>query len=351
LWQWQRQLTILRWIHAGTYEDLHSEARDIWYSFKQLKDGRYQIIYARDGEGALLGNRDVGQIKRNLITFDGHHSRKWRHFLNRSGAWAYCVAKKGRRCQRDSLLATFLDQSFVDPFPEGRANKAIGPRLNVIHYETNTDAALARASNRRSRIVTPPSPDECYPHTNIPLSTQGIKIGAFKKRNPDAIPVIRDFLTGRMNAHTSGRGNRAVLVDSIESAFYNQGWRVDRAAVEQALEDMVELGSTAFGSNTFIQNLPIRIDRFKGEEVEKFMMKVGGKDPTRGLDSDNSDDDSDDGLFVSQNPKNKRAKPAAKNPNELLDKQLARYMVGRKAAQSIRNSVMFQVYLVHSARY
>jgi len=142
-----------------------------------------------------------------------------------------------------------------------------------------------------------------------------------------------------------------VLVDSIESAFYNQGWRVDRAAVEQALEDMVELGSTAFGSNTFIQNLPIRIDRFKGEEVEKFMMKVGGKDPTRGLDSDNSDDDSDDGLFVSQNPKNKRAKPAAKNPNELLDKQLARYMVGRKAAQSIRNSVMFQVYLVHSARY
>lgn len=142
-----------------------------------------------------------------------------------------------------------------------------------------------------------------------------------------------------------------MLVDSIESAFYNQGWRVDRAAVEQALEDMVELGSTAFGSNTFIQNLPIRIDRFKGEEVEKFMMKVGGKDPTRGLDSDNSDDDSDDGLFVSQNPKNKRAKPAAKNPNELLDKQLARYMVGRKAAQSIRNSVMFQVYLVHSARY
>jgi hypothetical protein len=144
-------------------------------------------------------------------------------------------------------LDTFLNQAFVDPYPEGRRNKVIGPPLNVIHSTNNTSTVHARAPGR-TLTATPPAPGECYPHTNISLSTEAIKIGAFKKRNSDAIQVIRDFLTGKMNTRSSGRGNRAIQVDEIESAFYDQGWRVNRAAVEQALEDIVELGSTAFHS-------------------------------------------------------------------------------------------------------
>jgi hypothetical protein len=231
---------------------------------------------------------------------------------------------KGRRCQRQKLLDVFLDPTFIDPYPNGRDNKVIGPPLNVIHHIDDKSASAAgRGSGRGaagSASATPnfTPPDQCYPDTNIPLSTKKIKVGAFEESNRDATKYILNFLTGKLKYYPAGHVQRKQQVDHIESAFYDQGWRVDRAAVDSALEDMKELGRNAFDSNAFTQDLPIRVDRIKGEEVEKTMVKVGGKEPNGGSDPDSdsendegddssddsgeNDDDLDNEMFVSKTP-------------------------------------------------
>jgi hypothetical protein len=257
---------------------------------------------------------------------------------------------RGRYCQRKTLLETFLNPNFVDPFPEGLRKKAIGPSLNAIHNANDKiGPGPARPSSSRGIASSPLTPGECYPNTNIPLSTKDIKIGAFKKINQDAMQVIGNFLTGRLSYYAPNSNHRTGQVERIESAFYEHGWRVDRVAVEQALEEMQEPGSTAFDSAAFNQDMPIRVDMYKGEDVEKLMEKVGGKANNEGSNSedeseDDSDDDSDDDsndLFVRQNMKRPRAKPAFRKENvPNFEANLARIMAGHRA-QAARNSVIF----------
>jgi hypothetical protein len=256
------------------------------------------------------------------------------------GTWLYGNAIRGRRCQRKTLLDTFLNPSFIDPFPDGRNVKAIGP-LNVIHNTSdNTRAGAARVSGSRTPASPTPTPDECYPSTNIPLSTEGIRVGAFRSSNHDAVKVINDFLTGRLRYNSAVQRNRAVQVDCIESAFYDQGWRVDRAAIKQALEDLQQPGNTAFDSAAFNQDLPIRVDNHKGEEVEKLMAKVKGTTQGASDSEGESEDDVENDLFVRQTKKKRRTKSIhVKNYSRNIEMNLARIMAGRKAAAA-RNSVM-----------
>lgn len=292
-----------------------------------------------------------------MVTFDEHHRRKWRHFLNPKGNWVYKSAKRGRRCQRQTLLDTFLDLNFVDPYPRGKDNKVIGPPLNVIHYiNDKTKSAVGRGrGGSGSASATPPftPPEQCYPHTNIPLSTERIKVGVFKESHKDPTKLISNFLTGNLKYYPTGHVHRKQQLDHIESAFYDQGWRVDRAAVDQALDDMQELGQNAFDSNAFTQNLPIRVDRHKGEEVEKLMVKVGGKEPTEGSDSDNDseeDSDSENDMFVGRSPKPKGSGGATRFGPK-FQQDLARMMAGRMNGSSARNSVMFRSLFIHCAKY
>ena len=158
-----------------------------------------------------------------------------------------------------------------------------------------------KGSGSASPAFTPP--DQCYPDTNIPFSVEKIKISAFKKSKHTAIKIISNFLTGNVPYYLSGHFQRGLQLDEIESAFYNQGHRVDRAAINHALDIMKEPGHNAFDSNVFVQNLPLRVDQYKGNEVEELIQKVGGKntnpDPNGGSDSDddsenNQGDDSGD---------------------------------------------------------
>ncbi|KAH8792783.1 hypothetical protein F5882DRAFT_487080 [Hyaloscypha sp. PMI_1271] len=343
----------LRWIHAGVHLDAQSKARDIWYSFKELKNGSHRIIYSPNSTGSFHGNYNVGQIKRNLITFDDHHSRNWIHFLNQKGTWTYRNAKRGRRCQRQTLLETFLDPTFVDPYPHGKDHKSIGPRLNVIHYIDDKSGPYRGRGHRSSGSASPAftPPGQCYPSTNIPLSAERIKFSAFKDINPNAIKIISDFLTGNIHYHPSDHLQRRRQLDYIESAFFDQGHRVDRAAIDHALDVMEEPGSNAFESNVFIQNLPLRVDQYKGNEVEELIQRVGGKDPDSGgrLDSDDDsegdrgddsgdDDDDPDSLFVGRHPKSKRSGPGpgpgGPKFSPKFRQDLVRLTAGRKNSNS-----------------
>ncbi|KAH8795620.1 hypothetical protein BGZ57DRAFT_203714 [Hyaloscypha finlandica] len=267
---------------------------------------------------------------------------------------------KGRRCQRRTLLETFLNPNFVDPYPHGKDDKSIGPRLNVTHYIDDMSGPRIDkgrgGSGRASPASTPP--DQCYPDTNIPLSTERIEINAFKNINPpNAIKIISNFLTGNIRYYPSDHVQRTVQLDYIESAFYDQGHRVDRAAIDHALDVMEEPGSNAFESNVFIQDLPLRVDQYKGNEVEELIQRVGGKDPDSGgrFDSDDDseddrgddsgDDDDPDSLFVGRHPKSKRSGPGpgpgGPKFSPKFRQDLVRLTAGRKNSNSVHNSVTF----------
>jgi hypothetical protein len=275
--------------------------------------------------------------------------------LNSKGTWAYGKATKGRRLQRQTLLETFLDPTFGDPYPNGRENKITGPRLNVIHH-INDKSRSARGGKGRgvsnSANSTPAftPADQCYPDTNIPLSTEKIKIGAFRDINRDPIKLISNFLTGNLTYYPTGHIQRKHQLDQIESAFYDQGWRVDRAAVDRVLDDMQALGHKAFDTDAFVQNLPIRVDQYKGAEVEKVMASIAGKEPSNGTDSDddadndpgdNDDDDDPNSLFVGS-PSEPKSQVSAgmKKLGEKFQQDLARMMAGRIKSNSIRSSVL-----------
>lgn len=110
--------------------------------------------------------------------------------------------------------------------------------------------------------------------TNIPLSTEGNQIDAWKEvnpREPCAKQVITDFLTGKM-----ANGIFALYVkrhlNRIESAFFACGWRVNLNAMRQANQDMRENNAVnAFSSKAWRQSPPFKVDEFKGEEIEELM--------------------------------------------------------------------------------
>jgi len=277
-------------------------------------------MHARDGTGNGLGNYDVGQIKRNVITSDEHHPDKRRHSLSHRGTWLYGHAMAGRRLQRETLLATYLNRSFVDPYPDGRRDKVLGPPLNVIHdLDDRSGSGPARTPRNANSNAPPFDPDNSYPNSRIPLSTINIQIDGFKNINEDFFKVISDFLTGLLRDTFREQQNRKVQVDRIESAFYDRGYRVNRQAIRQALQDMHEdPGTSAFDSDAFQQDLPIRVDQYKSEDVQKLIGTLSGKGTPQGSDSsndqgghsgddDSDDDDSENDMFVSQNQKRSRS--------------------------------------------
>jgi hypothetical protein len=141
-----------------------------------------------------------------------------------------------------------------------------------------------------------------YPGTKIPLSLDHIKVGAYKDEDPSPLRVISNFLTGRMGANPRLSKFREQVIDRVESAFYELGWRADRVAIGEASDQMYGGASSAFESQAWRRALPIKVDSFKGGEVENLMRKVRGDVD---LQDDSEDDDSVsdmEDLFLRERP-------------------------------------------------
>jgi hypothetical protein len=281
-----------------------------------LKNGGYRIEYASNKNGSPLGNLDVGQIKRNLITWDDHHVRKWIHFLTASGTWQLKRAKVGRAVQRNTLLETYRNPNFNDPFPNGTRIRAIGPPLNVIHHKNDESPAagplgrLARLRNLNASINSSLAAERCYPGTKIPLSLADIKVGAYNDEDANPLTVISNFLTGRMSANPRLSKFREQVIDRVESAFYELGWRADRVAIGEVSDQVYQGGTSAFESRAWQRALPIKVDLFKGDEVANLMKKVRGDVDWQDDDLQDDSEDSEDS-FAQRPPFTRNTGPRA----------------------------------------
>ncbi|KAF8854220.1 hypothetical protein BDZ45DRAFT_47378 [Acephala macrosclerotiorum] len=252
-----------------------------------------QIHYAVDNTGDAMGNFNIGRGKFDLITWDEHHIQLWQRYMTAAGVWVRKEGMRGRKYAREQLRQRYHDRRFHDPYPEGKTgSRSMGPPLNVNFKEDDYSGPVPAAFRFARRAVL--DKDKCYPETNIPLSADDIKIGAWKAHNPSAIRVVGDFLTGSMAPSMFGRFAE-VQLDRIESAFFELGWRVNRNALQRANEDMRDGRATnAFGSRAWRQAPPIRVDRFKGEEIEELMRGMREDAEAAAGDGDEDDDSDND---------------------------------------------------------
>ncbi len=255
------------------------------------------ICYAKDKRGTMLGNYEVGLNKRFMITWDEHHQKKWRRFWTDKGTWIRGDAIKGRKFQRERLLETWLDPNFVDPFPNGTKNKALGAPTNVIHTVSDFSGAGLVLSNSSAQKAAVP----CYPGTKIPLSCSDIKSKAYKFHHPSAIKVIADFISGSMAGGKDLKGFRESQADKVESAFFELGWRADRYAILGANKAMRDGNvGNALESQAWINAPPLQVDRFKGDEVKNLlegMVFSDEENEENGDEVDEESDNQDDGLM------------------------------------------------------
>jgi hypothetical protein len=267
-----------------------------------LEEGSYRIRYALDKNGKSLGNLNVGRMKYDLITWDDHHVRKWIHFLTACGTWKRKMAEDGRKAQRATLLENYLDPNSHDP-PKIRRAKAIGPPLNIIHHEDDTFLPAVSRLGRQAGLIainfslnsSLNSSMRYYPDSKIPLSLADIKVGVYMDEDRDPLKVISNFLTGRMSANPSFPKFRQRVIDRVESAFFELGWRANRIAIGEASDIVHQAASSAFESDAWKNwkeaRTIIKVDRFKGDTVANLMRKVRGDVD---LQDDDLQDDSDD---------------------------------------------------------
>lgn len=255
----------------------------------------HKIVYAADKMGTMLGNNDVGQIKRNLITWDHHLQQNWEQYLTPNGQWKYGDATRGRAAQRNTLLEKVKDTEFEDPFPDGNQFLNIGPPLNVIHpvddytddEDTDDDGKKHEGPSPRPQV---PGQGLNIPGTRISQDFSHIKISAYKDWHTSSIRVVRDFLKGRMaeKLKSNFTGYEDLQVDRVESAFYHQGWRVDRRAVWLANREVRHgLVRRAIDAESWKDNPPMRYHLLKWEEVEQLMNDLKIKDDDESSDDDN----------------------------------------------------------------
>ncbi|KAF4636272.1 hypothetical protein G7Y89_g1815 [Cudoniella acicularis] len=274
------------WIHAGLIHDVHHIPREVFFSFTAKRTsgpfkGKRYLRWANDATGTPFGNKRVGQIWRNMITWDKHHERHWAEYLDNYGTWVRKCATVGRKAQRDYLLRIWLDPNFVDPYPRGKAT-VIGPPLNVIHAPDALQAVPHRAHS--------PDPNgQCYPNTRILMSTCGISTTAWKDAGDTPLEVIELFMRGRMFNRDMAYedGYEKQLLMQIESAWFEVGWRVDARAMRDAMHAIRDgVVRNVFATDEWVSHPPLKIDQHKGDQVERMLDRI-----RRDLDDDDSGDD------------------------------------------------------------
>lgn len=131
----------------------------------------------------------------------------------------------------------------------------------------------------------------------------------------DPTKVVGNFLQGHMAVSAKFANRRRELNDCIESAFYDCGWRVNRAALEKANDEMSrETIDNAFQSKAWKSARPLWVDRFKGADLDAMMKDIEGNQRGRrgrgsrpphngaGKNGTDGDDDSSEGDDVLDDP-------------------------------------------------
>lgn len=227
-----------------------------------------------------------------MITWDAHHLTKWEEYLNKSRNWIYKNAMAGRRVQRATLLATWLDLHSPDIHAHGKVrNRVLDPPQNVIHTVNDKSGPAPRIPGRE-KAPEELDPEDCYPDTVIPYSTIKIKVDCYKEINADPQKVVANFISSNLATNPRFTARRNAQNDGIESAFYDLGWRINRQALEKANDGMaVGNYDNAYHCKAWRMAPPLWVDKYKGDDLDALLRQMKGE---ARQDENESESESDD---------------------------------------------------------
>lgn len=234
--------------------------------------------------------------KVDLITWDHEHQQKWYHLISPEGTWLRGNAMAGRKIRRQELLDHWRSPRSVDRYPEGTANYGfLGSPVNVVHSEEDfrrNGIAFATHVENMREIQGP-----YYPGTSIPMSATNIGVNLWRQDGKNAIGVVFTFLHGGYATHESFVRQRDRTEKMIESAFFELGYRINRATMAEANEEMRQGAVSAFRCQAWRDNPPLKVDRYKGGDLKKAMKRMlhRADHGTDDEDSDNEDEDDNGG--------------------------------------------------------
>jgi hypothetical protein len=134
------------------------------------------------------------------------------------------IPKKGE-VARKTFLEGMFEKTIGDPTKTGdrKKHKATTRRMKA---STNKDDGKSMATNASSNRATTTS---FIPGTSISSSISHIQPGCYRATNNSAAVIIQRFFNGDIIAtEKKAPGAKASTLDVIESAFFNERFRINR---------------------------------------------------------------------------------------------------------------------------
>ena len=246
---------------------------DAFYAFAILpkSPGRRKIIYANDRDGTPFRNYGAGELKINMITWDEQHEQKWAHFLDANRTWLCGKKMEGKRVRRKTLLATYNDNGYVDPYPNGKtAGSGIRPPVNNMFPAATAKPAFEanpQEDDMEGMIIDEVEEDpELYlPGTRILFSSDLIRQYVWRELYDDSKKVIRDFMLGKYSASGPAKNGLQKAIHHVESAFYAVGYRINLEAAKLASRQ-AKNGRCIWETKAWKEALPYRVSEFLDED-------------------------------------------------------------------------------------
>jgi hypothetical protein len=272
----------LVWRRAGVIPDESGALKEVYYSFynhPKSKSGK-TLTYAADRYGTYFNAYNVGQIKKNLIIWDAELKALWSKYLNDDGkTWRDGDAMKGRALQLQALLHAHI----ASGSEVGRTISALEATINVIHSVRGIGGVASDGDAYYDDA------QDLYRDTDIPLSYDHIRLGAYKQVHPEFIRVAEWFLCGSSPLWSFEINT---VVDIAESAFFEGGWRINRRAAALAYNDTKSgVIYNVFRSAAWFRDPPVEVEMYKGTEIKELMERIAEEN---GGDSDDDDEDGDE---------------------------------------------------------
>jgi hypothetical protein len=234
-----------RYMHAGTILKRDGEEIDAWFAFEGMNKGSsLRIKWAQDATGTIpLGDIHSDGRPIDAVKWKDELSNGWCKHLDLSiGKWKANAKNKGE-AMRKSFLEDAYCKVIGDPREKSKDGESATTKKRAKDEKKEKsekrNKKLKKENSNHSGQSKSSNPSATIPGTSIRTATDHINPDAYKMRSTGPIRVIQEFLDGELFATRKKDGQYSTM-DIIESAFFDQGVRIDPLDANLACNDVFE---------------------------------------------------------------------------------------------------------------
>jgi hypothetical protein len=223
----------LRLLEGGKWTDGSGRQHPVYFGYDFMSNGVWRIRYAQNEHNGQF--KKTMRFRQNEIVWKPALKRGWQeHWSDADGNWKIGHAGEGEKTMKEYLLQTWLKAG-------GSAGDGDGPPTSARATPVKKGKPTKSASRNR-KIVGAKSigkgpaegtaKDAFFTGTTIPTSDSDVMKELYKSLNRPASHIISQFIRGKISPAMELGGHR--FIEHLVSAFYTEGFRVDRLTMIEA---------------------------------------------------------------------------------------------------------------------